>query len=1004
MGSLTAPWLPLSPAPDPDGYAGRPSAMAISSDIDGRGTHALLIATPGGGVWKSTNYMSLVPTWQPLMTSYSFAPVSAQPAIGNIGAIAVDPFRPRVLYAYSGAADGGGDDSYGAGLIKSTNGGASWSYIGHMSGGSGFHPGANRIFVDPTGFQESCAAGPCAGSHLFANGDAGPPHTPPTVTTRGLYKSIDSGAHWTSIQSNLPANVDVTDLDYEVFGGQLILYAGVVDISGSNPGATAIYKSTNQGASWTRMSFTQILDWQGNTRPKSDIASIKLALNRVINSGAIGYALLTGKDSVALNVFSKYRSWIPTSPGLSDGSHGVGTFSGYSIALDPEDGSVYVGGNYTGICQSRDGGNSWFNIAHGANGVVPHVDQHSWAFENGVVFNGNDGGVYRFDPLPNGRSGPGNWTILNTPSLRNLLSHFVGPHPVYPNVLLASSHDNETIIRNSGTWSSVHLDEDFRMRFDPFDGTYAYGTNGQSVCDWFYVSTDGGHSYQDLSPTCTNVPGSAQLAFHMTTAGRLAAGLGSVWESTSHGIFGWRNIGRPSSVPADYTVGALAYGTGDVIYAAWSNRLFRTTNDGADGWPEPNPGFNFGGGITGIAVDRENPNRVYLAIDAGRIWRSADAGSSWTEITGDFPQALLTAGIALRSDSPALEPQVLLATGNAPWVGQLQGASWHWQRLGSGIPDGNVRDIQYNPINKVAYVAVSARGIFGSYLSFNSDAAPGSLAAGNTTFAFGKDLDGRILANQAAYGNSYSGWNQLQGNGRVSDAIGASFLSSANVLFAFGRGLDNHVYLNQAGFGAAWTGWFPVPGMTTDAAPASTSSPVRNQVWVFAKGTDQRIYQNHATYGQAFVGWTEVPGGGLTNSAIAAATVTGPDATFLAVRGLDGAIWTNQGPTGSYGGWSRDGSMTTDVAPALAADSSTIYWFAKSLDGRVMMAKAAYGSGGSGWSEVPGGLITNAPVSAAVLQNGVVFLYAKDLSGRIMVNQGLGGQFGNWFEVGGGLF
>src|SRR5262249_13309074 len=158
----------------------------------------------------------------------------------------------------------------------------------------------------------------------------------------------------------------------------------------------------------------------------------------------------------------------------------------------------------------------------------------------------------------------------------------------------------------------------------------------------------------------------------------LAAGLGSVWESTGHGIFNWRNISRPSSVPSDYVVAALAYGSGDVIYAAWSDRLFRTTSDGADGWPEPNAGFSFGGGIPGIAVDRENPSRVYLSIDAGRIWRSTDAGTSWSDITGDFPSPLLTNGLTLRSDSPALEPQVLLATGNGPWVGQVQGSSWHW--------------------------------------------------------------------------------------------------------------------------------------------------------------------------------------------------------------------------------------------------------------------------------------------------------------------------------------
>jgi len=1014
-GSVSSRWLSLGPAPQPGGYSGRPQAMAFSPDIDGAGTPALLLATAGGGVWRSTSFASAAPVWQPMSSSLAFAPVASQAALNDLGAIAVDPFRGRVIYAASGDVVGGGDSgAYGHGLVKSIDGGQTWTYLGSPSG-TGMAPGTNRIFVDPTGPRESCSVGPCAGSRLFLNGDYGPPHSPATYTTHGLFTSTDSGHTWRSIWSNLPVNSDVTDLDYEVQNGALILYAGVLDTTGTHSGINGIWKSTDLGASWQEMSFTFITDYAGNTRKRSEFAAIKLATDHTPNGRNAAVALIVspvGTDgSVVLNAFTHYnRWWIPCGTGLDNGIGGaLNTSSAISVGLDPDDGSIYVGGstgpgNPHATYQSRDGGNTWFAIDTGTNGVTLHTDQHAWTFRNGVVYNGNDGGVYRFTPLANGRSGPGTWEDLNTPSLSTLLSTYVSPHPVYPNVLLASSHDQDATIRTNRTWSEINLGEDFRVRFDPFDGNFAYGTN-LSNGNWFYMSSDGGHTYTDVSPSADKVPNDAVFDFHKTTPGRLAAATNAVWETRSHGAAGsWRNIGRPSSVDVNWTVSALAYGGGEIIHVAYSDRLFRTSSDGSDGWPELNPGHKWGGGITGIAVDRENTARVYLSTDGGHIWRSEDAGVTWSDITGDYPSALPINTLTLRSDSAALEPQVLLASANGAWVGQLAGGTWHWQRLGTGLPDGNISDIQINPTAKTAYVASRGRGVFGTYLSFISDAAPGSLAANNTTFVFAKDLDGRVAANQAAYGSSYSGWNALQGNGIVADAIGASFLSSANVLFAFARGLDNSVQLNQAGFGAAWTGWFRVPGITTDAAPVSASSPAKNQVYVFVKGTDQRIYQNHATYGQAFVGWSEVPGGGLTASPIAAATLPAYDVTFLACRGLDNAVWTNQGPTGSFGGWHRDGTMTTDVAPALAADNTTIYWFVKAMNGHIMMNKAVYGSGGSGWSEVPGGLVSSSAPSAAVLANGVVFLYARDLSGRLMVNQGVNGNFGSWFEVGGGLF
>jgi hypothetical protein len=1051
-GSITAPWSSLGPAPLATGnsagnVSGRPWTMAVSPNVDGLGTPALFLGIDGGGIWRSVGtFTNSSPTWQPLTTSLSFAPQANQIGLSNIGALAVDPFLPSVIYAASGDPSQPGAGGYGGGLLKSVNGGVSWSFLGTLSNQTGTRvsvPGVNKIFVDPAGPLESCEFPPCAGSRLFANGDA---YGTQRLTPFGIYRSDNSGITWTEVETGLPAsNVIVTDLDYLVNSPTVtVLMAGVIDASGSNPNINGIWTSVVSSgvmSSWQQMGFSSITDFQGATRTKSEFSRIKIASQRT--QGGAMYALITHAGGGAENVLNAFKltggsTWTPTAPGLyqysTTNTSGMNVSSASSIAVAP-DGSVYVGGvnapggpngNQYGNYRSTDGGNTWVRIDDGPNGVRPHTDQHSYAFWNGKVYAGNDGGVYRFDPSTS------NWSSLNTSSLSTILSGGVAFTPTTPSVVLTGSQDNG-IARRTGTgtsWSNVSvggIGDGAIVRFDPHDATAVYATNLGHLADptaraWLYASFNGGTSWGDYSPADTgDVPDFARLAFHMNTAGRMATGTTALWESVSRGIT-WSNKGRPPtcppngpSVPGSFclpqsvAVTAIAYGGGETIHVGWETRLFRTTNDGADQWPEPNPTMDFGGQIRGIAVDRQNTQRIYL-VAGGHVWKNTaggSPGSQWTDIAssplGNFPAAIATGGfneISLRSETSSDEPLVFVASEFGAWVGQLIGSTWSWSRLGTGLPDTDIRDIGFNPITKVAYAASYGRGVWASYLSLISDAAPGAAAAaGPSTYVFAKDLDGRILSQHATYGGSYLGWNEVQGTGRTNDAIAAAFMTGPQVFFGFVRGLDNNVYGNQATLNGSWGIWNQTPGVTTDAAPAAAASAVKNQIYVFAKGTNQHIFQNHATYGGSFVGWTEVPGGGLTPSAVSAAILPQHDVTFLVCRGLDSAIWTNQGPTGTFGSWSRDGRMTTNVAPAITADDSNIYWFATSTTGHIMMSIAPYGGGGSAWTEVSGGLISNSAPSAAILSNGVIFLYAKDTTGRVMVNQGFNGNFSSWGEV-----
>lgn len=123
----TSSWTPLGPAPigtDPtQAVAGRVTSLAVAPVV------AVPSGTPsspetfyagpaGGGLWKSTDNGS---TWAPLTDTQADL---------AIGAVAVDPFNPSIVYAGTGEDNGCADCYSGIGLLRSTDGGSTWSTLG----------------------------------------------------------------------------------------------------------------------------------------------------------------------------------------------------------------------------------------------------------------------------------------------------------------------------------------------------------------------------------------------------------------------------------------------------------------------------------------------------------------------------------------------------------------------------------------------------------------------------------------------------------------------------------------------------------------------------------------------------------------------------------------------------------------------------------------------------------------------------------------------------------
>ena len=188
-----------------------------------------LFGAVGGGVWKTENAGR---TWRPIF--------DAEP-IASIGAIAIAPSDPQTIYVGTGEADMRSDISFGDGVYKSTDGGATWRNIGlresHQIG---------SILVDPRDPNIVLVA---ALGHAF-----GP------NPERGVYRSTDGGATWTKVLGK-DDDTGAIDLCSDPANSQVV-YASLwqarrppwnVYAPTSGPGS-GLYKSTDGGVTWNQIS------------------------------------------------------------------------------------------------------------------------------------------------------------------------------------------------------------------------------------------------------------------------------------------------------------------------------------------------------------------------------------------------------------------------------------------------------------------------------------------------------------------------------------------------------------------------------------------------------------------------------------------------------------------------------------------------------------------------------------------------------------------------------
>nr|HEX4319091.1 hypothetical protein [Kofleriaceae bacterium] len=456
-------WVSLGPTDAFDEYngidigsvdSGRPNGIAS----DPRDPNIVYMAVSAGGLWKTFDFGSAAPHWNPIFDT--------QPDLA-IGAFAMDPANPDVLYV------GTGDfvDTSGDTIQKSTDGGSTWSTPVALSGMTASGHALTPLSVRSLGVSgQTILAGTDAGMFVSNDGGAtfalvdlpGPNNTTVpesiwTVLTTGGTSWVASGVSWCSDTSG----------------------AAVFDGTGVSSGCKAgnfgsIWTSNDNGATWKRAALAgndigrtnlgvgALGSRPGNTEVYSISASINGGQTMVgVWHSSDGGATWTDASGVLSN---------PTEGNFSDCpdfdiANGQAWYD-LEVLVDPTNADhVLVGGSLCGA-RTLDGTgktptwelvSDWLPEGETSDGVLPyvHADWHAgYAMSTGsgvVAFAGTDGGIFTATNLWSGSANGAeiDWVDHNHGLVTHLIYAVASGDPATQNpfVLFGGLQDNGTRFR-----------------------------------------------------------------------------------------------------------------------------------------------------------------------------------------------------------------------------------------------------------------------------------------------------------------------------------------------------------------------------------------------------------------------------------------------------------------------------------------------------------------------------------------------------------------------------
>ena len=636
-----------------------------------------------GGVWKTIDGGV---TWRPIADDKPFS---------SVGAIAVAPSDPNIIYVGTGESCWRGNITYGNGVWKSTDAGKTWWHSGlkdtrHIS----------KVLVDPKDPNIVLVA---AMGHAFGPNE-----------DRGVFRSTDGGKTWTKVLYK-DENTGAIELTFDPSNSNVVFAALYQarrypwDFVSGGPGS-GIYKSTDGGVTWKQLTAHGL--------PSGILGRIGIAVSGA-DSNRI-YALIEAKEGGLYTSDDAGDTWTK-----ANDEHRFRQRAWYftHIFADPKNASTLYILN-TGLFRSTDGGHK-FDLLR-----APHGDHHGlWIDPTNPnrMINSNDGGATI--TVDGGKT----WTSQhNQPTAQfyhvvadgNFLYRVYGAQQDNSTIGIASRTDRGYI--GEKDWDEVGGGESGYIAVDPRDPNIIYaGDNGgtitrrdmhtgqtQDITVWpeYYSGHGDGdlkHRFQWTAPIVISPNDSDTLyiggeEIFMTTNG------GRSWSAISPDLT--RNdktkqvsAGGPldkdnTSVEYYDTVFTIAESplAKGQIWAGSDDGLIHLTRDAGKNWENVTPpAMPEWGTVNLIEASPSDAAVAYTAVDRHRladghpyIFVTRDFGKTWSSLTEGIPDGSYVH--AVREDSAR---KGLLFAGTETGVYFSLDSGAHWQPLKLNLPQTPIHDL-----------------------------------------------------------------------------------------------------------------------------------------------------------------------------------------------------------------------------------------------------------------------------------------------------------------------
>ncbi len=688
--------------------SGRIAAIAARQEADGAVT--IFVGAASGGVWKSED------------GGTTFRPVFDKQPVQSIGALALDPTNPQVVWAGTGESWTRNSVSIGNGIYKSIDGGVTWTNMGLPK-----TERITRIAVDPRGGNTVyvCAPGP-----LWSDS-----------RDRGLYKTVDGGQHWTQILTGANLSTGCSSIALDPSNPDRLI-AGLWDFrrkgwtfrSGGEgpeaPSGSAMLTSVDGGAHWSAMTAANTKGLPKGPWGRIEVVFAPSKPSRVYafveNVRSALYVSDDGGRSFEERDRSRNMVWRPfyfsrmiVDPKNADrvfkmnlrmivsedggksfadtagGSHG----DWHDIWINPTNPKMVVGGDDGGLWISHDGGSKWWKGYNLPISQFYHVsadnkdpyqvygglqDNSSWVADSAYP-----GGVTnsRWENIGNG---DGMWAFSDPADPDYAYTEFQGGTIVRINRKTLEQRD---IQPKGGYKEKLRFNWNTPIAQSPHEkGTIYIGSQ------FLFRSRDHGQTWDRISPDLTTNDPARQK------------------QEESGGITVDNSAAEMHTTIYSVSESPKAAGT---IWAGTDDGNVQLTRDGGANWRNLTANLKLPKGewINWVEASRHDAATAYVVVDrhsfgdfAPHLFVTRDFGTTWKRLLGPSTPGVSGYAYVVREDR--LDPRILfVGTEFGLFVSTDAGVNWAQFKPGN-FPAVAVRDIAIQDRDDAMAIATHGRGIW----------------------------------------------------------------------------------------------------------------------------------------------------------------------------------------------------------------------------------------------------------------------------------------------------